>query len=157
DQGLRAQARDQRRRLQGGGRGRQAQPVARLLAPDRVPPAQGYLGQGGEEPPHPERDRPRAPGPDRGQGPVVPAPGAVQGQGNQVSGRGHQAQGRQDRSSVTMPGVKKIKSEKVSARVRRKVSIRKKIEGTAERPRLSVFRSAKHIYVQAVDDTTNTV
>jgi large subunit ribosomal protein L18 len=36
------------------------------------------------------------------------------------------------------------------------VSIRKKLEGTAERPRLSVFRSAKHIYVQAVDDTTNT-
>ena len=56
-----------------------------------------------------------------------------------------------------MPGVKKIKSEKVEARVRRKVSIRKKIAGTADRPRLSVFRSAKHIYVQAVDDTTNTV
>jgi large subunit ribosomal protein L18 len=56
-----------------------------------------------------------------------------------------------------MPGVKKIKSEKVAARVRRKVSIRKKLEGTAERPRLTVFRSAKHIYVQAVDDTTNTV
>ena len=56
-----------------------------------------------------------------------------------------------------MPGVKKVKSETVSARVRRKVSIRKKLEGTAERPRLSVFRSAKHIYVQAVDDTTNTV
>jgi large subunit ribosomal protein L18 len=56
-----------------------------------------------------------------------------------------------------MPGVKKIKSVKVEARVRRKVSIRKKISGTAERPRLTVFRSAKHIYVQAVDDTTNTV
>jgi large subunit ribosomal protein L18 len=56
-----------------------------------------------------------------------------------------------------MPGVKKIKSEKVEARLRRKVTIRKKITGTAERPRLSVFRSAKHIYIQAVDDTTNTV
>ena len=56
-----------------------------------------------------------------------------------------------------MPGVKKIKSVKVEARSRRKVSIRKKIAGTAERPRLSVFRSAKHIYVQAVDDATNTV
>ena len=56
-----------------------------------------------------------------------------------------------------MPGVKKVKSEKVSARVRRKVSIRKKLEGTAERPRLTVFRSAKHIYVQAVDDTTGRV
>ena len=56
-----------------------------------------------------------------------------------------------------MPGVKKVKSEKASARSRRKVSIRKKIAGTAERPRLTVFRSAKHIYVQAVDDSTNTV
>jgi large subunit ribosomal protein L18 len=56
-----------------------------------------------------------------------------------------------------MSGVNKVKSEKVSARSRRKVSIRKKITGTAERPRLTVFRSAKHIYVQAVDDTTNTV
>jgi len=56
-----------------------------------------------------------------------------------------------------MPAVKKIKSDKVAARSRRKVTIRKKLEGTAERPRLSVFRSAKHIYVQAIDDTTNTV
>ena len=48
--------------------------------------------------------------------------------------------------------VKKVKSEKVAARLRRKVTIRKKISGTAERPRLSVFRSAKHIYVQAIDD-----
>jgi large subunit ribosomal protein L18 len=32
------------------------------------------------------------------------------------------------------------------------MSIRNKIEGSAERPRLSVFRSAKHIYAQLVDD-----
>jgi large subunit ribosomal protein L18 len=56
-----------------------------------------------------------------------------------------------------MAGVKKIKSEKVAARVRRKVSIRKKVVGTAERPRLSVFRSANHIYAQAIDDRTHTV
>jgi large subunit ribosomal protein L18 len=56
-----------------------------------------------------------------------------------------------------MPGVRKIKNEKQSARVRRKVTIRKKIDGTADRPRLSVFRSAKHIYAQAIDDSTNTV
>ena len=30
--------------------------------------------------------------------------------------------------------------------------VRKKISGTAERPRLAVFRSTKHIYVQAIDD-----
>jgi large subunit ribosomal protein L18 len=37
-------------------------------------------------------------------------------------------------------------------RLRRKHSIRKNIEGTPERPRLSVFRSSKHIYAQVVDD-----
>ena len=52
-----------------------------------------------------------------------------------------------------MPGVKKIKSDKVSARIRRKVTIRKKISGTPERPRLTVFRSAKHIYAQVIDDS----
>lgn len=56
-----------------------------------------------------------------------------------------------------MAGVRKIKNEKVAARVHRKASIRKKITGTPERPRLSVFRSAKHIYAQAIDDTSNTV
>ena len=38
------------------------------------------------------------------------------------------------------------------ARLRRKVSIRKKLHGTAERPRLSVFRSTGHIYAQLIDD-----
>ncbi|MBM4274008.1 MAG: 50S ribosomal protein L18 [Deltaproteobacteria bacterium] len=39
-----------------------------------------------------------------------------------------------------------------AARLKRKLRIRKKISGTGERPRLSVFRSAKHIYAQIVDD-----
>ena len=43
-------------------------------------------------------------------------------------------------------------TEKSEARFRRKRSIRKRINGTAERPRLSVFRSAKHMYAQIVDD-----
>lgn len=47
-----------------------------------------------------------------------------------------------------MPNV----NPKVLARERRKRRVRKKIRGTAARPRLSVFRSARHIYVQAVDD-----
>ena len=37
-------------------------------------------------------------------------------------------------------------------RIRRHRRVRKKIMGTAERPRLAVFRSNKHIYVQAIDD-----
>ncbi|XP_010244056.1 PREDICTED: 50S ribosomal protein L18, chloroplastic-like [Nelumbo nucifera] len=38
-------------------------------------------------------------------------------------------------------------------RLARHARIRKKVEGTPERPRLSVFRSNKHIYVQVIDDT----
>ena len=46
-----------------------------------------------------------------------------------------------------------IKTKK-DARSRRKQRIRKKITGTQEKPRLSVFRSLNHIYVQAIDDAT---
>ncbi len=41
---------------------------------------------------------------------------------------------------------------KTEKRLKIKLRIRKKIKGTAEKPRLSVFRSNKQIYVQAVDD-----
>jgi large subunit ribosomal protein L18 len=41
---------------------------------------------------------------------------------------------------------------KLVGRERRKLRIRRKISGTAERPRLTVFRSAKHIYAQCIDD-----
>jgi large subunit ribosomal protein L18 len=40
------------------------------------------------------------------------------------------------------------------ARKRRQRRIRMKISGTAERPRLNVFRSLHHIYAQVIDDTT---
>jgi large subunit ribosomal protein L18 len=46
--------------------------------------------------------------------------------------------------------------KKVMGRTRRKMRIRKKVHGTAERPRLAVFRSAKHIYAQVIDDTQGT-
>ena len=41
---------------------------------------------------------------------------------------------------------------KRQARIKRKKRIRKRMAGTQERPRLSVFRSAKHVYAQIVDD-----
>lgn len=43
-------------------------------------------------------------------------------------------------------------NDKAERRARIKKGIRKKIAGTAERPRLSVFRSNKEIYVQVIDD-----
>jgi large subunit ribosomal protein L18 len=45
-----------------------------------------------------------------------------------------------------------MKNKKQIARRRRKYSIRKKISGTPERPRMSIFRSANHIYAQIIDD-----
>ena len=45
-----------------------------------------------------------------------------------------------------------VASKKLKTRMRIKARIRGKISGTAERPRLSVFRSNKQIYAQIVDD-----
>ena len=42
--------------------------------------------------------------------------------------------------------------KKLSNRQRRSIRVRKKIFGTGARPRLSVFRSIKHIYCQVIDD-----
>ncbi len=44
------------------------------------------------------------------------------------------------------------KNRKALSRNRIKQRIRKKVNGTADRPRLSVFRSTKHIYAQLIDD-----
>ena len=46
---------------------------------------------------------------------------------------------------------------KREARQRRKVRIRQKIKGTAERPRLTIYRSLRHVSVQVVDDVNNRV
>lgn len=44
--------------------------------------------------------------------------------------------------------------QKREARVRRHSRVRKKVRGTAERPRLAVFRSNKHISAQVIDDVS---
>ena len=45
-----------------------------------------------------------------------------------------------------------IKIDSREQREKKRMRIRKKIHGTAERPRLSVFKSARHIYAQVIDD-----
>ena len=46
--------------------------------------------------------------------------------------------------------------DRIAIRRRIKFRIRKKVTGTAHRPRLAVFRSDKHIYAQAIDDGSGT-
>jgi len=43
---------------------------------------------------------------------------------------------------------------KVDSRLKRKARIRRKLSGTTERPRLTVYKSLKHVYAQLVDDST---
>jgi len=48
--------------------------------------------------------------------------------------------------------MKATSSSRYERRKRRQFRIRKRVSGSTQRPRLSVFRSARHIYVHAVDD-----
>jgi large subunit ribosomal protein L18 len=45
------------------------------------------------------------------------------------------------------------KGDKNKARLKRHLRVRKKVNGTTARPRLSVYRSSKHMYAQIIDDT----
>ena len=53
-------------------------------------------------------------------------------------------------------GFKVVKGSATKARARRHFRLRKRVSGTALRPRLVVSRSARHLFVQVVDDTTST-
>ncbi|MDY6862114.1 MAG: 50S ribosomal protein L18, partial [Thermodesulfobacteriota bacterium] len=47
--------------------------------------------------------------------------------------------------------MERLKSKKL-LRLKRKLRVRKKVSGSKERPRLSVYRSLNHIYAQVIDD-----
>ncbi len=45
------------------------------------------------------------------------------------------------------------KTSKNDARLKRQIRVRKKVQGTSDRPRLNVFRSSRHIHAQIIDDS----
>ncbi len=49
-----------------------------------------------------------------------------------------------------------VSQKRRMARLKRQARVRRKVRGTSERPRLSVFRSAKHIYAQVINDVDGT-
>ena len=49
-----------------------------------------------------------------------------------------------------------VAKERQVARKKRQVRVRRKVRGSQERPRLCVFRSARHIYAQIIEDVTGT-
>ena len=56
-------------------------------------------------------------------------------------------------TTATISGRRRAQGRRL-ARLRRHRRVRKRVDGSAVRPRLAVFRSARHIYAQVVDDTT---
>lgn len=57
--------------------------------------------------------------------------------------------------AATKAKARGIAATRAVSRLRRHTRVRKKIEGTAQRPRLSVTRSSRHIFAQLVDDGTS--
>ena len=73
-------------------------------------------------------------------------PEPYKGKGGALRGRSGAAQGRQNRSIVMALRDRKIIRHRIHTR------IRKRVNGTAERPRLAVHFSGKHVYAQVIDD-----
>jgi large subunit ribosomal protein L18 len=62
----------------------------------------------------------------------------------------------QSQASAQKPPAQSVSAVRRKQRLRRHARLRKKISGTAERPRLVVHRSSRHIHVQLVNDLTGT-
>ena len=125
----------------------QARPGPRLQPPGlRRRPRGHHLRDAGADQDHRPRHRQGSGRPGGRQHPQPPQARALQGQGRPLRRRGRPPQGRKG-SEVSFSTKKKQ-----LARTRRHHRVRKLVRGTAERPRLAVFRSNKHITAQVIDD-----
>jgi large subunit ribosomal protein L18 len=67
------------------------------------------------------------------------------------------AQAQKTKGATQKPGAgQSVAAARRASRIRRHARLRKKIEGTADTPRLVVHRSARHIHVQLVNDLNGT-
>src|SRR5262249_30189484 len=122
--------------------GRLFAPGADHAAPgDRV---RGTCAESGDR----ARDRQADGRTDGSRDPQGAPAGAVQGQGHPLRGRVRPPEGRE--ASMRTATVR----TKRDRRLRRHRRVRGKISGTAQRPRLAVFRSNRGIFAQLVDDST---
>ena len=83
-------------------------------------------------------------------------PEPYKGKGVKYVGRDHSPQGRKGRQEVSATLLKRrsgVAAQRAVGRARRHFRVRKNVNGTAERPRLVVTRSLRHITAQVVDDT----
>ena len=101
---------------------------------------------------HREGRRQAAGRPDRLRDPLLPRrPSPTRARGSSTRASTSAARWGSRASSRKGVGMKKI-VEKTRKRLKRKASIRKKLHGTPERPRMTVYKSNRHTYVQAIDD-----
>lgn len=52
---------------------------------------------------------------------------------------------------------RKINNPKIAKRLRRKLSLRKKVEGTVDRPRICAVKTSKHLSVKVIDDSSHKI
>jgi large subunit ribosomal protein L6 len=118
-------------------------------------PPEGVTAAGRPDDDHRPRPRQAEGRPVRGRGAGRAQAGAVQGQGHPLRERTGAPQGRQvlhQRRLIPRPPAMNPQKAKAKRQLRRRHHVRRKITGTPERPRLTVFRSSKHIYAQLIDD-----
>ena len=126
--------------------------VARLLAPDRVQGA-GRASSSRRRGRHGRESRARtrnwsARWPRRSAACASPSRTRARASSTRVS----RSAGRPARREASNARRFDLRRRAQTARYRRHLRVRKTVDGTAERPRLVVFRSLKHIYAQIVDD-----
>src|SRR5262249_7813120 len=147
--GVRAKAGNRRDRVPSPAPGQKSPARARVFSSRGVSASRRRTGRGGEAGVHhPQGCGQGAFGAARRRVAHAAQAGPLPGEGHQGRRGTDPAQGGQEGGSAG-----RVTSRKVEGRAIRHVRVRRLVRGTADRPRLAVFRSLNHIYAQLIDDT----